>query len=250
MPEISNGRIYKPGYAAKNLRGIDEGPRPWDIQKIILEKASQFTHPELLDIGCGTCEKILFLADFFHHIYAIEPNPNMCELSKKIIAASTKGNISLYKACAEQIPLANESVDIATAMISVWDEKEIFRVLRSGGYAIIETVANHDKENLKYPFGRDEQGWRGQKLNFQDGELTNKIQNELASCFKEVNVREGYWTTYYSYEGLIKLFQETSSMRHFDEQKDVEALNYIKENFATPKGIKTYQHRILAIARK
>jgi len=241
---------YKKGYASDAIRGRDATERPWNLQQIIIELAAQFPHPTLLDVGCGTCARIIPLSDYFEKIYGIDPSENIQEVALENITNSHKNNINLVRGHAGQLPFQDASFSIVTSMMSFWDEREMFRVLQPGGYAIVETSGNRDKENIKRLFGQDEQGWRGQRIDFDDGELQKVYQQRFSAYFKDIKIREGSWRTHYTYEGIIALLTETSTVRKFDKIADSKALAEIVNKFTTENGIESEQQRILIIAKK
>jgi len=66
--------------------------------------------------------------------------------------------------------------------------------------------------------------------------------------FKNVSVKKWFWNTYYSREGLIKLFENTPTIRNFDKNNDIPIIDVIEDHYASDKGIKTTQNRLLIIA--
>jgi len=95
----------------------------------------------LLDIGCGTGNIVLgLLGQLSPHgrVVAIDVSSRMIEIARKKIPDS---RITWSIANAFQLPLANNSID-RTFCCSVWPHfddppaisREIFRVLRSGGF--------------------------------------------------------------------------------------------------------------------
>jgi hypothetical protein len=116
--------------------------------------------------------------------------------------------------------------------------------------AILEKLTELDKRKLKEFFGRDENGLRGQFLEFAVGERMKEIRMELETYFRSVHIQEGKWCAYLTPDGLTKLCEETNTVRGFDREKDAEALSRAIRFLQGEKGICLEHHRILIIAKK
>jgi len=252
-PQLVNPSIvvpYKRGYGNDAIRGHDATERPWNLQKILAELASSFTNTTLLDIGCGTCARIIPLVENFEKIYAMDPSESMREVALENITKANINNMVVVDGHAGKLPFNDSTFSIVTSMMSFFDEQEMFRVLQPGGYAVIETSGNKDKENIKRLFGKDDQGWRGQRIGFEDNELQQLYHQKFSQYFNDVKIKDGFWKTYYTYEGIIALLTETSTVRNFDMKADSKIIEEVTNKLTTASGIESEQHRILIIARK
>lgn len=238
---------YTEEYESQLIRGKEE-PRPWDLLNIVKKLSN--SNFQLLDIGCGTALKLLPLASDFKKIYGIEPNFKMRNKALKNILDNDINNFSIIEATAEDIPFKDNYFDFVTVMMAKHNTKEIYRVLKNDGIAVLEKVGERDKINLKEPFGSDEKGLRGQFSNYKEGERAIILEQEFKELFKSVDIKEGFFNTYYTPEGLELLLKQTPTIRDFDPVKDRKFLDYIIKHFMTDKGIVTKQHRILIIAQK
>jgi ubiquinone/menaquinone biosynthesis C-methylase UbiE len=240
---------YTEKYESKLLRGIEE-PRPWDL----IQEIGKVVHRShrLLDIGCGTASKLINVTSRFpiHEVIGIEPNEMMHQKAKENVAFSHLNNICILEGRADQLPFEDEYFDIVTAMVAPHNTTEVYRVLKPGGYAIIEKIGDRDKWNLKEPFGKDEQGLRGQFCYYQEGEREKQFRDEFSQLFKEVSVRSGSWKTYYSVEELFVLLEQTPTIRNFNREKDGIVIEELAKIYMTEKGIETIQNRLLICARK
>ena len=238
---------YTPKYESPLLRGVED-PRPWNL----FEEIRNFTQKShiVLDIGCGTAAKIIRLANDVKLIYGLEPNVKMRAKAQQNISKEGFTNIVLVDGCSDQIPFPENTFDIVTCMLAHHNAFEIYRVLKPGGYAIIEKIGDREKWNLKNHFGNDEIGPRGQFSYYEEGQRAKKLQSEFEAFFSEVSVRNESWKTYYKPKSLIPLLEQTPTVRNFDRHKDAEALQKIKDDYMTEKGIETEQNRILIWARK
>jgi hypothetical protein len=135
-------------------------------------------------------------------------------------------------------------------MVAPHDAHELCRVLKPGGWAILEKIGEKDKRNIKLQFERDASGNRGQFSDDADGQRAARFAQELSSCFDTVEVREGLWRTYYSLDGLVMMLEQTPTVRGFDRHADTDALRRVVDTCGTNRGIETTQHRILITARK
>ncbi|MBI2632594.1 methyltransferase domain-containing protein [Candidatus Pacearchaeota archaeon] len=238
---------YDHNYELEELRGIEE-KRPWNLLDKIIRYAKQ--SDTLLDVGCGTAFKLIELSRKVKKIYGLEPNKRMLDAATKNIIRAGISNIIFIKGLAEEIPFQDNYFDIITCMVAPHKTSEIYRVLKPKGYAILEKIGDRDKWNFKQEFKTDNQGMRGQFSTLAEGELLLNYQREFNELFSEVSIQGGFWRTYYSLEGLILLLEQTPTIRNFDRIKDNEAILRIEEKYRVPKGIKTYQNRMLIVARK
>jgi len=236
---------YDQRYEIQSLRGIEVN-RPWDLPKVIKRYIRKTD--SLLDIGCGTAYKLLGLAGEVGQIYGLEPNANMRSKALQNIKESNSG-IILVAGIAEQLPFKDNSFDIVTCMVAPHKTSEVRRVLRPGGYAILEKIDVRDKFNLKEEFGFDEEGPRGMFSEMQPGQRAKEYEVEF-STFSEAVVTQGFWTTYYTLEGLALILEQTPMIRNFDRIRDQGALERIQQTHSTPHGIETTQNRILIVAKK
>lgn len=238
---------YNSKYDSELLRGKDDPltPRPWNLAQKIIDIAGP--KKILVDIGCGTAFKLLPLAKHFKYIIGVEPSESMLKAASK--NTNDYKNISFIKAIGEQLPIESQSVDVVTCMLSRWNVAEIQRVLKPGGEVIIEHIGCEDKKEFKLLFGKDESGFRGQYINFELSDFINEYRNSFTKFFAEIEIKLGYWNTFYSEEGLMELLQFTPTIRNFDLENDKEAVEKAIKQFSTENGIKLTQHRIFIYAK-
>lgn len=240
---------YTESYEIEILRGISED-RPWNLFSKI-GKVLRSPH-RLLDIGCGTATKLIQLASItnYQEIIGIEPNKRMRFKAEENVKFSNLDNIFIVNGSAENLPFDDHTFDVVTAMVAPHNTSEVHRVLKPGGYAIIEKIGDRDKWNLKVLFGQDSKGLRGQFCNYNKGEREIEFREEFSHLFTEVSTKNGFWKTYYSFEGIILLLEQTPTIRSFDRIKDHYILEKIKEHYMTDQGFATTQNRILITAKK
>ncbi|MFK7925627.1 MAG: class I SAM-dependent methyltransferase [Bacteroidia bacterium] len=97
---------------------------------------------QVLDIGCGTGNYTIALAEAGLNMIGVEPSEQML-----LTARSRNARVTWRSGKAEQIPLADESVDAVLASLTLhhWQDlgqgfKEIARVLKPGGRFVIFTA--------------------------------------------------------------------------------------------------------------
>lgn len=240
---------YTEEYESELLRGVNEG-KPWDliheVKKIIKSQ------DRLLDIGCGTASKLVKIASHssYKDIIGLEPNERMRNKAQENVLQSNFENISIVDGVAEKLPFKENEFDIVTVMVAPHNTNEIYRVLKPGGYAIVEKIGDRDKWDFKILFGKDSKGFRGQFCDYSKGERAIQYKEEFSQRFSSVSTDNGFWNTYYSHEGLMLLFEETPTIRNFNRIKDLSIINEIEKKYMTEKGIVTTQNRILIKATK
>jgi len=100
-----------------------------------------------LDIGCGGGRTIAKLADraSMGNVYGIDHSPESVALSRQSnIAAVERGRVDVRQGSVSQLPFADDTFDLATAIEThfYWpdlraDMREILRVLKPGGTLVI-----------------------------------------------------------------------------------------------------------------
>jgi ubiquinone/menaquinone biosynthesis C-methylase UbiE len=223
MPKtyINSGFSYKNGYDDSLVRGIDE-TRPWNLTQKILEIAS--TDKQLLDIGCGSGMKLIDIANSFMWIMGLDYNPEMLQLARQRFKEHELQNCSFIEGTATSLPFKNETFDVVTSMMAPHCIDEMFRVLKPGGNLIIEIPGEMDKRALKDYFV-DGNTPRGQLSERPKGSIRLLYEEELAPLFENIAIRDGYWNTHYSEEGILALLLNTPTVANFNLESDQDALD-------------------------
>ncbi len=232
-------------YNSPYLKGKDNSkkPRPWDLnQEIILQSKKTDT---LLDIGCGSCQKLIPFVPYLKKIIGIDISESLLNVGRQLNDQKKIANIELILADSHKLPFKNHFFDIVTCMLSTWKISEIIRILKPNGKVIIEHVGGEDKLTFKKFFGKDSNGWRGQFLNYIKNEHLDNLHQLLKKYFKNVTIKNGYWQTYYTKKGLLDLLYFTPTIRNFNFKKDYRALEKAIKHHQTSQGILLTQNRIL-----
>ncbi|MGH0029952.1 MAG: class I SAM-dependent methyltransferase [Myxococcota bacterium] len=240
-------KVYTSGYEDSLLRGRED-PRPWSIGDVI--EAECLASTRFLDVGCGTCSKTAHVAEGIHAFCGIDPSAEMLKLAGARLEQLGVGQFILCVGDASSLPYRDGSFDVAVSLLAPHSAGELSRVLAPSGIAVVEKIGERDKANLKEPFGMDNDGVpRGQFL-MEEGRRLKSLVREFEASFDVVEARTGKWGTSLSPEGVLRLFQETGTIREFDERRDSQALEEVFALADSDGRIKTTQHRILLLARK
>ena len=104
----------------------------------------------VLDLGCGGGIDVLLAAKQVGesgHIYGLDMTEEMLELARQNAVQASAQNVSFIQGLIEQIPLADNSVDVVTSncVINLSDNKiavlhEAHRVLKAGGRFIVADI--------------------------------------------------------------------------------------------------------------
>lgn len=241
--------VYSEKYDSNSIHGTEKS-HPWNLMKIIIKKVPK--DGRLIDVGCGPAKKIIPLDPYINHIVGIDINKRVLQNAKKNIKQAHTKHIKLMKGDAYHLPFSSASIDVLTYMLAPDDPNEAYRVLKQGGYVIIERIGERDKENIKKYFGKDKKGkLRGYRSELAPGTVaqTCKILYRRIG-FKEIEVRNGFWKTWYTKVGLQKLLEETPTIKDYNKKKDLSIVKKIIKELNSLQGIETIQHRVLIIARK
>lgn len=238
---------YAKEYDCQSIRGIDVS-RPWNLIDEVIKISSPAK--TLLDIGCGTGLKLIHLAPHVKRIIGLEPNLEMLKAAYARFASHSIANYELISGEAQNLPFGDSSIDIVTSMMAPHDINEVYRVLVPGGTLVIETVGEMDKRNLKNFFKSNGEP-RGQLSGREEGETISIYTKELSFSFEQVKIRNGFWETLYSKEGLLALLLQTPTVSDFSLESDSQALQTALASLPMRDGMYVLtQHRLLITAKK
>jgi len=200
----------------------------------------------LLDVGTGSGELLLEVAQFVKKAYGIDYSRSMIKTARKNLAESRVSNVEFKLADAKRIPFSKEYFDVVICRHSNFYPKEVFRVLKPGGVFITQQVGEKDKENIKKVFGR------GQNFGKKVGALMNRYSRELKKAGFEILKKDtsNALEYYANMEDLIFLLKNTPIIPNFNIKKDRKFLEEIERRYKTKQGIKTNSFRFLMICRK
>jgi SAM-dependent methyltransferase len=238
--------LYRASYDSKDLRGKDDPniPRPWNIIKIL--NKDNCINKKLLDLGTGTGFKLLPIQSKFKKIIGIEISKSMVNAARRNLPFD---NIEIIQANNFELPFPDNYFDVVVSFLAPCEFSEIHRVVKKDGYILLEKVGCEDKKELKDFFGEDELGKRGQYSQYTLADYLNLYHEEGKKYFEFTSIKNGYWNTYYSAKGLLKLLSNTPVIRDYNYKRDKEVLKKAIEKLSTPNGIIVQQNRVLIHAR-
>ena len=184
----------------------------------------------LIDLGCGSCRKVVELAPYVAYIAAADRNKIMLKYAKKRISRSGIRNIGLYECDNFNTPFASHQFDVCTSSLSTWSVPEVHRLLKSGGHLFIETLAPDDKSEIKLAFGKDELGDRGYLLNQTTEERIKRFTMALEPLFEIQTVLPTESKTSITKAGFVKLLETTPTIRNFSAKRDKKIIDSIAED--------------------
>jgi SAM-dependent methyltransferase len=238
---------YSINYDSEELRGTDNPltPRPWNITSKLKEYADN--SKTLLDVGCGTCFKTIPLSPNFKSIYGIDTCHDMLNKARMELKRSQVSNYFLINGDSNFMPFRDNSFNIITCILSRWSPKELARVIDQNGVMILEHIGCEDKKDFKLLFGSDEYGLRGQFIDFEKEQYIDMLYSSFSEFFHKVVIKEGYWNTFYTYQGLLELLSHTPTIRNYNKNDTITLDNFVQKN--NKQGlIELTQNRILIYA--
>ena len=244
LKRIATSVGKREGWDFSRVRDARE-PVPWDYLDVVRRYLRPTDH--VLDVGTGGGEKLLSLAACFDSAVGVDISPEMIETAQKNRAAARADNVSFEVMRAEDLRFPGSEFDVVLNRHSVADVDEIVRVLRPGGYFVMQEVGQRNLENICSLFGCGPGGEYGQE---------SQSINVLAQAFRERGCRVvctaeydvGYW--FLDVESLIFLLKAIPIPEDFDIERHWRQVNHIITEFSTPKGIESNEHRELLIVQR
>lgn len=184
----------------------------------------------LVDLGCGTCRKVVLIAPHVHRVDGMDRSQEMIEQAKISLVEKKIENVRLFYGDNYNTPFPSRQYDVASTALSVWSPSETHRLLKPNGLFFIETLCSDDKKEMKEVFGDDELGSRGYLCSQTREERTYYLLAALEPFF---DVEEYQFTereTTLSAEGFIGMLQVTPTIRGFSLEKDGRIIQQLLSN--------------------
>jgi len=216
----------------------------WNFYEEVLKKCDKNT--VLLDIGMGGGEKVLELADKVKLLVGIDHAEGMVKTARKNLTKSGRKNVYFYQMEARKVGFPDGFFDVIACRQSNFFPKEVYRLLKPGGWFLTQQVGEDDKENITKCFGR------GISQN-KEGTLMNRYGRAMKQVgFKNIKMKSYNATEWYAgADDIIYLLKHAPIVPNFGGKKeDMESLaKFIAEN-KEKKGIKTNSRRFMIVGRK
>jgi len=205
----------------------------------------------LLDIGCGTGHIIQELSRYYKS--AIFVGLDISPAMLKIATANTKEfpNVILIEGDGLKLPFPDGSFDIVITRLAEYSPKEVYRVLKSGGYFFEYGVGPEaDKEIVEFFPDRIE------KENFFFPRRLEEWKAEVCEDIKNVglvvvDIEEHKENDYYqNEEEIMNLIEMVPLVKNFDREKDKRVIDKLVEKNKEKKGIKITWHYYILEARR
>jgi len=129
----------------------DCDPVPWSYQDI----ARRYLSPlhRVLDIGTGSGEHFLALADYFGSGVGIDADPEMVALAEENTPSAVSCRVKFLAMDAAALEFPAASFDVVLARHAPADPAEVVRVLRPGGVFITQQIGARNHHNITALFG-------------------------------------------------------------------------------------------------
>ncbi len=224
------------GWSFKKLNCLTIKKTDYEYYKKVASKINENTI--MLDIGCGSGEKAIPYYVKAKKIYAADNEPNMLEKMKENVEKTFKGKPNLKEKfiyqeidCEKNLPYPDEFFDLVVSRHCGGDMNEIYRVLKKGGFCILQDISDDDCIELKKLFNRGQ--------NYNKPSICKQLLNECFDAkFKEINLLRFEELNYLKEVADLKyLLYRTPILDYYDDEKDDETLNKYVQEHTTEKGI-------------
>ena len=153
----------------------------WDMYEL-LRKVTD-SNSRVLDLGTGGGEKVLSMfPEYLKEVIATDFSKEMIKTAKNNLKISGRKNIKFKVMNNLKLDFPKNYFDVVVARHTVIDSKQIYEVLKPGGYLIIRGVDMLDCWELKRIFGR------GQGYNDSKPISLIDYENVLDAGFRDVEL--------------------------------------------------------------
>jgi len=220
---------------------------PWDYAEVV----RRYLRPtdRALDVGTGGGERFLSLAPYLGTGVGIDISPQMIETALANKAAARADNVSFDVMPAEALRFADAEFDVVLNRHSAVDVGETLRVLRPGGYFIMQQVGQRNLGNICALFGCGPGGEYAYDPQQEEvGPLAEAFRQRGARvvCTAEYDV--GY--RFLDVQSLVFLLKAVPIPEDFGIEKHWRQVDRIITDYHTPRGIETNEHRELLVVQK
>jgi len=224
----------------------DRNPVPWDYADVVrryLESDSR-----VLDIGTGGGEKFLSLASYFALGVGIDNDPAMIQAACENTPSSLTHKVSFQRMHAEFLRFPDNSFDVVLNRQSPVFVGGIVCVLRPEGVFITQQVGSINTQNICSVFGCGPGGEYERDPSQDIDRLIELFAQEGCRIIARASYDVRCW--FRDIESLVFWLKAVPLPEDFDIEIHWRKVDRIIEDFSTPKGIETNEHRELIVIRK
>ena len=220
----------------------------WDMYELLRNVTNE--NSKVLDLGTGGGEKVLScFPDYLKEIVATDFSFEMIKTADENLKKSGRKNITFKVMDNLNMDLEKNYFDVVVARNTVINPKQIYDVLKPGGYLIISGVDKLDCWELKRLFKR------GQGYNDIKPISLIDYENVLDAGFNDVELVPIHCREYFKdYEGFYKFLLKVPIINDFSDVEndsfDFNVLDEYVSNNTYDKGIRLIRRYYGIIARK
>ncbi len=224
-------------------------PMPWDY----VEVARGYLRPtdRVLDVGTGGGERFLSLARSFGEGVGVDIGLDMIETAERNRREAGIEHVSFEVGRAEALRFVDASFDVVLNRHSEVDVVETLRVLRPGGYFVMQQVGPRNTANICRVFGCTPWGTH---------EPQERIEAAAAPAMAEAFRARGAHVVAYGHYDVRYWFLDLPSFvfwlqalplpEDFSVETHWGQVDEIVRRFGTAQGILTNEQRELLVVRK
>lgn len=209
----------------------------------------------MLDVGTGGGEKFLELAPYFGRGAGIDRKPEMIRVAVANRPQSLSDKVLFEVMQAQELKFPEAVFDVVLNRHAPIFYEQVVRVLKPGGYLITQQVGGRNTQNVFDVFGWGSNGRYWRRFFAERGMEFHDV-SELEELFRragcEVVARGEYNVRYYfkDVESLVFWLKWSPLPEDLDPDRHAEQVTQLIEQYRTPRGIETNEHRELLIVRK
>lgn len=224
----------------------DCDPVPWSYRQVV----SRYLSPlqRVLDIGTGSGEHFLALAEHFGSGVGIDADPQMVALAEQNTPSAISCRVKFLAMDAAALEFPAASFDVVLARHAPVYPAEVVRVLRPGGIFITQQIGARNHGNITALFGCGPDGRYS-----RDPEQTVTAWAETFAALRCVIRARGEYDVPYFYQDAASLLLWLRTLpvpEDFAIERHWPQVDHILREFNTPRGIATNVHRELLIVQK
>ena len=220
-------------------------PVPWNYVDVV----QQYLKPtdRVLDIGTGGGEIFLSLAPYFGRGVGIDMDPSMIKTAQRNQSTLSINNISLMRMNADDLQFNTEEFDVVLTRHLKAYASEIVRVLRPGGYFIMQAVGQRSSLNFFKAFGWTIASF-GPDWYQSVAEVADQFRSHGCHIIAQAEYDVPYW--FQDMESFMFWLMAVPWPEEIELEKHWQHINRIVETCQTERGIETNEHRELLIVQR